>query len=94
MSNTVHACLVLKYHWHRISKTASSTLSLGSYAVMFTLHHLTSTVVYPFSSLRNNSGIRPLGGQNPYSVNLATSAIRKTTGTLNLCILLNLVDYW
>jgi putative transposase len=41
---------------------------------MHTLHHLTSSVVYPFSSLRNNSGIRALLDRNPYSLILAISA--------------------
>ena len=38
---------------------------------MFSLHHLTSSVVYPFSSLRSNSGIRALLDWIPYMVYLA-----------------------
>jgi hypothetical protein len=48
---------------------------------MLPLPPLTSLVVHPFSSLRNNSGIGALCDRIPYSRNLVTTAIRKRTGT-------------
>ena len=51
---------------------------------MHTLPHLTSSVVSLFSSLRNNSAIRPILDPIPYMVYLAKSALRIPTGTNNL----------
>jgi hypothetical protein len=49
---------------------------------MFTLPHLTSSVVHPVSSLRNNSGIQAIWGRILYRVYLATSTLTIWAGTL------------
>ena len=57
---------------------------MGIVPAMHTLPHLTSTVVYPFSSLRNNSGIRLFWDRILYTANSARTLITIRSGTDNL----------